>query len=167
MPATWPSPLSQTWQPLYSQPSSCKTGCTVAQPISVFQNQRVVCGVAFSDQAVCAACTTPPSRPCPTDLRDIRRPRKGHHRQCMLASAMPRNSSRRDPGRPQPIRAGNSPNQSGAVLVQRSCQKQPSAIRSLRCLRRKTILLANVMLLAVFFDFMLLHSWCISSLGFN
>ncbi len=45
-------PLSQTWQLRYSHPSSNKIGWTVAHPISEFQNQSVVSGVALAAQAL-------------------------------------------------------------------------------------------------------------------
>src|SRR5262245_59725722 len=44
LPATWPAPLSQTHARTYCHPASSSSGCTVAHPISEFQNQRVVDG---------------------------------------------------------------------------------------------------------------------------
>ena len=47
-PAMCPIPLSQTLQQRYSQSCATRTGCTVAQPTSVFQNHKVVAGVERS-----------------------------------------------------------------------------------------------------------------------
>src|SRR5579875_782600 len=41
------TPLSQVMAWTYSQPLRASRGCTVAQPISVFQNHNVVAGPAF------------------------------------------------------------------------------------------------------------------------
>ena len=54
LPAMWARPLSQTMSWTYSQPYSARTGCTLAQPSSVFQNHSVVAGPAAADQdAIC------------------------------------------------------------------------------------------------------------------
>ena len=51
LPAMWARPLSQTMSWTYSQPNSARTGCTLAQPSSVFQNHSVVAGPAAAAQA--------------------------------------------------------------------------------------------------------------------
>jgi hypothetical protein len=51
LPAMWEMPLSQVIVWTYSQPWATSSGCTVAQPTSVFQNQRVVAEVAAFSHA--------------------------------------------------------------------------------------------------------------------